>query len=186
MPAVVAAQRAAPAWREALDAAKSYLGGRSGSLWVEPTSALYALVSGLVPWEILKVQVAKVPKRRRLPYEIGSFHHRACVLLYDRGDIEVSAQALDDIPTAGEPFSSPVDVAIFVYGTAPATSFGPDHEREPPKPSELFEAPEASAATKDRPPRSPRRRGPPASPKPAAPSLDSGEGSPGSQPAATP
>ena len=62
-------------WREALEEGRRYLGNRSGAQWVTSGSRLHAMISALTPWEILRVQVAKVPKRKRLPFELGAVHH---------------------------------------------------------------------------------------------------------------
>ena len=93
-------------WRDALQVAKTWMGRRLGSLWVPKDHRLHALVSELVPWDINRTQVATLPKRRRFPLDIGHYKHRACILSLTRGDVEIIAEAIQDISSTSESFTS--------------------------------------------------------------------------------
>ena len=121
------------AWRETLEAAKQFMGTRIGSAWVSSSTNLYNMVQNLTPWELCRVQVSRLPKRRRLPLDIGDHKHRACILMQADGNVVIQAESFGEVATSGEPFRSPVDLAIFIYGTAPATEYGQGdgHPEEP-------------------------------------------------------
>ena len=53
--------------------------------------------------------------------DMGAYKHRASVLLQTDGQVVIIAEAVADMATMNESFVAPVDIAIFVYGTAPAT-----------------------------------------------------------------
>ncbi|CAE7806594.1 RE1, partial [Symbiodinium necroappetens] len=79
----------------------------------------------LVPWKIIRIQICRTPMQRRLPLEVlqAGAQHRGAALWLSDGSVSIEAEAVSRIlaQSAGR-FSTPVRVAVFFFGTAPATS----------------------------------------------------------------
>ena len=114
------------AWKETLDAAERYHGARGTSTISVPDGhELYQQVQRLCPWDIARVQVAHLPKARRLPTDIA-YTHRAAVFKCNDDTIEVESEPIDSPSGPRLRFSKPIKVAIFIFGVAPESPPEPD------------------------------------------------------------
>ena len=102
---------------------------------VKPGTAFYEQINHLVPWTLHLVQIARSPKRRRLPNQLLSeknISHRAAALIYDNGKIDLEAEDVALVlGSPGAKFDVPVKVAIFAYGEAPASSLDAEQNQQP-------------------------------------------------------
>ena len=116
------------AWRAVMEEAESAFSTASDrNLVALPGQSVYERVKALCPWEIARVLVVRAPAARRLPTNITTpFTHRACVLWYTDGSLEVESQATRDLLRAGTRFVRPCKLGIFIFGTAPESSFDAD------------------------------------------------------------
>ena len=74
-------------WMEVLTDVQDLLGDRQTASWrSERSNFIYEKVAALVPWDLERVQVSKVPRARLAPYDIG-WTHRGCCLLHSDGEI---------------------------------------------------------------------------------------------------
>ena len=68
------ANRGEPAWRPVLEQATEIMSRQSVPSQIVSLSDAFGIrVNGVVPWELKRMQIAKVPKSRRLPYKELSF-----------------------------------------------------------------------------------------------------------------
>ena len=87
----------------------------------------------LVPWTIHAVQVAHLPKAKRV--RAGLEHcHRASVLLLNDDTVVIETELIKESQAPRERFFAPVRVAIFVLGEAPGEPALPNPAQPPPRP----------------------------------------------------
>ena len=107
------------------------------SATVKLDAAFHEQVQQLVPWKLTLVQIARAPKVRRLPVQKmmeEPVTHRAAVLQYATGQIQLESEAVESIKDSpGETFEAPVAYAVFIFGEAPRRSFDPKDDLAPEK-----------------------------------------------------
>ena len=122
-------------WRPLLAEVQDKLEGRTTpSFLVLPKSDLHDKIQALVPWKLIRVQLFRAPKQRRLPDEVlrDGATHRMAALLHNDGSMRIEAEAVAAVITApSSRFSTPVRVAVFAYGQAPSTSLNEADDRLP-------------------------------------------------------
>ena len=134
----VDANRREDDWRPLLEQAQELLGRKTAhSLQVHPGTDLYRRVENLVPWQIASVQVAYLPKAKRVKAGLEECH-RASVLLMNDDSITIETEFLRDAQAPRERFVAPVRVAIFVLGYVPGEPDAP----APARPGAAQPAPE--------------------------------------------
>ncbi|CAE7023992.1 RE1 [Symbiodinium sp. CCMP2456] len=117
-------------WRPLLEQAQELLGRKTAhSLQVHPGTDLYKKVEALVPWQLASVQVAYLPKAKRVKTGLEECH-RASVMLHNDNSITVETEFLKDAQAPRERFVAPVRVAIFVLGYAPGEPDAPAPARQ--------------------------------------------------------
>ncbi|CAK9108784.1 Retrovirus-related Pol polyprotein from transposon RE2 (Retro element 2) (AtRE2) [Includes: Protease RE2, partial [Durusdinium trenchii] len=78
----VDADKSEDKWRPLFEEAMEVLGRKNqGSIFVPPDSPLYAKISALVPWQIMNIQLAHLPKAKRVRPGLEECH-RCSVLLH--------------------------------------------------------------------------------------------------------
>ena len=118
-------KREEDAWRPLLQQAEELLGRKvQASLLVHPDTDLYKKVQELVPWQLAVVQVAHLPKAKRVKAGLEECH-RASVLLLNDDTIVIETEYLKEAQAPRERFVTPVRYAIFVLGYAPGEPKGP-------------------------------------------------------------
>ncbi|CAE7233125.1 GIP, partial [Symbiodinium necroappetens] len=117
-------KREEDAWRPLLQQAEELLGRKvQASLLVHPDTDLYRKVQALVPWQLALVQVAHLPKAKRVKAGLEECH-RASVLLLNDDTIVIETEYLKEAQAPRERFVTPVRYAIFVLGYAPGVQEG--------------------------------------------------------------
>ena len=117
-------------WRPLLEQAQELLGRKTAhSLQVHPGTDLYKKIEKLVPWQLASVQVAYLPKAKRVKTGLEECH-RASVMLTNDDSITVETEFLKDAQAPRERFVAPVRVAIFVLGYAPGEPDAPAPARQ--------------------------------------------------------
>ena len=125
-------KREEDAWRPLLQQAEELLGRKvQASLLVHPDTDLYRKVQDLVPWQLALVQVAHLPKAKRVKAGLEECH-RASVLLLNDDTIVIETEYLKEAQAPRERFVTPVRYAIFVLGYAPGEPKGPSPAQPPP------------------------------------------------------
>ena len=105
-------------WRAALDTVRQTFGTTSTrSINLRKDQPLYQEVAALVPWEIVRIQIAATPTLRRMPRDIP-FTHRCSTLLYVDNTVEIDDEDVSNIEFPKQRFARPVQAAIFVFGMA--------------------------------------------------------------------
>ena len=104
---------------------------------------LHREICQLVPWEMVRIQLARAPAQRRLPRDI-LFTHRGAIIEYQDGQLSVEAEALDGMHFPKQRFAKAVAHAVFWYGFGEPKTEPPPEEQ--PGPST---AASASASTPD-------------------------------------
>ena len=94
------------------------------SVFVDPHTELYRKVQELVPWQIANVQVAHLPKAKRVRPGLEKCH-RASILQLNDDQITIETEYLPDAQAPRERFVTPVRHAIFVLGYAPGEPQAP-------------------------------------------------------------
>ena len=108
------------AWKPVLDGATELLSRTSSSArFLSEGSELYQLVQKLLPWRLLNVQTAYLPKAKRARSELGSDLHRCTAISYTDGTFTVESEYLPESQAPRERFVKPVRLAVFVLGKAP-------------------------------------------------------------------
>ena len=106
-------------WRPLLNQALEILGRKvQSSLFLDPNTDLYRKISQLVPWDLHNVQLAYLPKAKRVRPGLER-DHRLSAVLYNDDSIAVEQEELRNVQAPRERFVTPVRVAIFVLGHAP-------------------------------------------------------------------
>ena len=120
-------------WRPLLVQAQELLGRKNQlNLAVYEDSDLHKKVQDLVPWRIEAVQVAHLPKAKRV--RAGLEHcHRASILLLNDDTIVIETELIKESQAPRERFFAPVRVAIFVLGVAPGEPALPSPVQPPPR-----------------------------------------------------
>ena len=98
-------------------------------------------LKALVPWQVHRIQICRTPMQRRLPLEVlqGGATHRGAVLWLSDGSVSIEAEEVRQVLSqSANKFASPVRMAIFFFGVAPASSLNPTEDTKP----------EAAVATK--------------------------------------
>ena len=108
-------------WRPLLDQGMEMLAAKAtNSIFVNLESSLAKSIGPLAPnWEILNIQVAYLPKAKRVRAECGADVHRATVGLTTNGDIMIETEYMSDCQAPRERFVSPIKVAFFIFGRPP-------------------------------------------------------------------
>ena len=138
-------------WRPLLAQAEEVLARKvQSSCFLDITSDLYQKIIPLVPWQILNVQIAHLPKAKRLRPGLENCH-RASVLLQTDDVLVIETEHLPTAQAPRERFVAPVKVAIFVLGHAPGEPQEPVPARLPPqspplRDGDVVEDPMAEAA----------------------------------------
>ena len=120
-------------WRPLLAEAEEVLARKvQGSVFVAPDSELYKKICDLVPWQVMNIQLAHLPKAKRVRPGLEDCH-RCSVLLLNDDTLTIETEYLKTAQAPRERFATPVRVAIFVLGYAPGDPAEPRPEPEPPK-----------------------------------------------------
>jgi len=123
-------------WTLVLDQADQTVQSSSLSTWEPPTAhEIYRRVQQLVPWELAKIQVAKVPRSRRFPTDFP-YTHRGVALMYSDGEVRIETEPISVLNLPKQRFEKPVRLAIFFYGIAPEDpqEVPPEVDQEPDVP----------------------------------------------------
>ncbi|CAK0792327.1 unnamed protein product, partial [Prorocentrum cordatum] len=95
---------------------------RARDTWeLPPGHEIYQRIQDLVPWELVRVQAARVPKARRHAVDIV-YRHRGMAAIAHAGNIIVETEALKDAQYPKLRFSEPIALAIFFFGNAPESA----------------------------------------------------------------
>ena len=106
-------------WGLLLDLANHSVQSSSLQTWEPPADhQVRVRVQELVPWELDRVQVVKLPRSRRLPTDIPIVH-RGAALLFNDGEVRIETEPISVINMPRQRFDRPVRLAIFFYGRAP-------------------------------------------------------------------
>ncbi|CAK9048607.1 Retrovirus-related Pol polyprotein from transposon RE1 (Retro element 1) (AtRE1) [Includes: Protease RE1 [Durusdinium trenchii] len=126
-------------WRPLLAQAEEILARRvQASCFLDITSDLYQKVIPLVPWQILNIQIAHLPKAKRVRPGLENTH-RCSVLLLNDNEVLIETEHLPTAQAPRERFITPVRVAIFIHGHAPGEPHEPVPARVQPEPPPLRE-----------------------------------------------
>ena len=120
-------------WRPLFDDAMEVLGRKTqASIFLAPDSELYAKIARLVPWQIMNIQIAHLPKAKRVRPGLEDCHRCSALLLND-DSIVLETEFLKTAQAPRERFVQPVRLAIFVLGYAPGDPADPAPQQEPPR-----------------------------------------------------
>ncbi|CAK9046745.1 unnamed protein product, partial [Durusdinium trenchii] len=131
----VDADKSEDKWRPLFEEAMEVLGRKNqGSIFVPPDSPLYAKISALVPWQIMNIQLAHLPKAKRVRPGLEECH-RCSVLLHADDSLTIETEHLKTAQAPRERFVYPVRLGIFVLGYPPGDPAEPAPQQEPPRQS---------------------------------------------------
>ena len=117
-------------WRPILEAAQEVLARKvQNSIFVSQDSELFGQIAKLVPWQIMNIQLAHLPKAKRTRQGLEDCH-RASILLQNDNTVLVETEYLKTAQAPRERFITPVRVGIFVIGYAPGDPAEPTPQRE--------------------------------------------------------
>ena len=106
-------------WKPLLDQAMEILGRKvQHNIFLDPETDLYKKIVALVPWEIHNVQIAYLPKAKRVRPGLER-DHRLSVVLHNDDTIVIEQEELPNVQAPRERFVLPARVGIFVLGGAP-------------------------------------------------------------------
>ncbi len=106
-------------WLQAITAANLYMSERGISTWVVPAGhEVHQMVADLVPWELVQVQAARMPKARR-SLNNALYTHRGLVLLTHSDVMRFESDAVDQVRHPRLRFTEPIQFAFYFYGNAP-------------------------------------------------------------------
>ena len=129
----VDADKSEDKWRPLFDDAMEVLGRKTqASIFLAPDSELYAKIARLVPWQIMNIQIAHLPKAKRVRPGLEDCHRCSALLLND-DSIVLETEFLKTAQAPRERFVQPVRLAIFVLGYAPGDPADPAPRQEPPR-----------------------------------------------------
>ena len=141
------AVRDVSAWLPALEQATKMMENTSTTAAVVGrTQPIFQEIQKLVPWEITRVQLVKLPKARRLTGDILCTH-RGALLQSNSGELWVETEAVGSLSFPRQRFVQPVRFGIFFFGMAPQ-----EDERPAPPPEQQEEEPEQQEGTPTAPP----------------------------------
>ena len=119
-------------WRQILDQVQELFRTSSvKQLTLTEDNDIYQNITKIIPWEMTRIQVARVPAARRLPHYDKRYTHRAGIFLHNDDTITVESEDIQQIAFPRQRFAKPVKVAILAYGVAPEDEQpqeGPDTE----------------------------------------------------------
>ena len=122
-------------WRPLLLEAEETLARKvQASIFVAQESELYGKICSLIPWQIMNIQIAHLPKAKRVRPGLEDCH-RASILLLNDNTITIETEYLKTAQAPRERFVTPVRVAIFALGYAPGD---PGEPRERPEAARQF------------------------------------------------
>ena len=117
-------------WRPLLQEAEEILARKvQSSIFVTPESDLYRKICELVPWQVMNIQLAHLPKAKRVRPGLEECH-RASVLLQNDNSIIIETEYLKTAQAPRERFITPVRVGIFILGYAPGEPQAPSPQKE--------------------------------------------------------
>ena len=117
-------------WRPLLQEAEEILARKvQSSIFVTPESDLYRKICELVPWQVMNIQLAHLPKAKRVRPGLEECH-RASVLLQNDNSIIIETEYLKTAQAPRERFIAPVRVGIFILGYAPGEPQAPSPQKE--------------------------------------------------------
>ncbi|CAE7230751.1 RE1, partial [Symbiodinium sp. CCMP2456] len=135
-------------WKPVLEQALEILGRKvQHNIFLDPETDLYKKIVELVPWEIHNVQIAYLPKAKRVRPGLER-DHRLSVIMHNDDTITIEQEELPNVQAPRERFVLPARVGVFVLGRAPgepgAAVPAAQHgvQRLPPQPGETAEDPE--------------------------------------------
>ena len=100
-------------WRPLLLEAEETLARKvQASIFVAQESELYGKICSLIPWQIMNIQIAHLPKAKRVRPGLEDCH-RASILLLNDNTITIETEYLKTAQEKRERFVTPVRVAIF-------------------------------------------------------------------------
>ncbi|CAK0827160.1 unnamed protein product [Prorocentrum cordatum] len=109
-------------WQVVLTQTMLMMEDRARYTWeLPPGHEIYQRIQDLVPWELVRVQAARVPKARRHAVDIV-YRHRGMTATAHAGSIIVETEALKDVQCPKLRFSEPIALAIFFFGNAPESA----------------------------------------------------------------
>ena len=89
-------------------------------------------IKRLVPWELTKITIARMPKANRAEWD-GTWRHRATVLQFNDEKLYITAEDVLKSKTSRERFSrmfpTPVRIGMWIFGNAPQST----DEGKPPR-----------------------------------------------------
>ena len=117
------------AWRPLMGRILGVLARKvQSSIFLSPDSELYADICKLVPWQVMNIQVAYLPKAKRVRRGLEDCH-RASIMLNNDDAITIETEYLKTAQAPRERFVAPVRVGIFVLGYAPGEPADPVPQR---------------------------------------------------------
>ncbi|CAK0846122.1 unnamed protein product, partial [Prorocentrum cordatum] len=135
-------------WQVVLTQTMLMMEDRARDTWeLPPGHEIYQRIQDLVPWELVRVQAARVPKARRHAVDIV-YRHRGMAAIAYAGNIIVETEALKDVQYPKLRFSEPIALAIFFFGSAPESASAdgePPSEVPQPGPAAAQVHPESAA-----------------------------------------
>ena len=106
-------------WRQVIEQAQELFRTSSvKQITLSEANDLYHHIASLVPWADLKIQLARAPAARRLPYNFP-YTHRAGVFLHNDDSLAVESEDIGNIAFPRQKFAKPGQLAVIIYGKAP-------------------------------------------------------------------
>ena len=119
-------------WRPLLQHALDILSRKNqNNIFLDPGTDLHNKIAELVPWQIMNVQLAYLPKAKRVRPGLEECH-RASIMHTNEDTVVVEQEHLKSAQAPRERFVQPVRVAIFVLGHAPGEPMEPSPAQPPP------------------------------------------------------
>ena len=120
-------------WRPLFDLVQEQLARKAQtSMFLDPSTDLYRKIQALTPWQITNVQLAHLPKAKRVRPGMTECH-RASVLMTNEDHIIIETEYTPDAQAPRERFVYPVRWAIFILGHAPGEPKEPSPAAPPPR-----------------------------------------------------
>eukprot|EP00435_Cladocopium_sp_Y103_P026409 s1542_g6.t1 len=85
---------------------------------LSPNDEIYQAVATLVPWEIVKMQVAWCPQARRWPTDVP-LSHRGAALRTTTGQLVIESEDLVSTANPKQRYTQGMRLGIFIFGNAP-------------------------------------------------------------------
>eukprot|EP00435_Cladocopium_sp_Y103_P026045 s2476_g6.t1 len=127
------------AWRAVLPLVEEILARKvQNNIFLDPSTDLYGRIQKLLPWQIVNIQVAHLPKAKRVRPGLEKCH-RASILLTNEDNLVIETEYLPDCQAPRERFISPIRYGIFVLGYAG----GEPQEPSPAQPQPVQKIPES-------------------------------------------